>query len=131
MPTLLAAAGVRIPECVDGTDLSPTLRGDEQHIRDWLHFEHAPCYGQAQAYHALTDGHHKYIWRPLDGREHLFNLDDDPREEHDLAAVSAQKATLEEWRARLVSRLAKRPEGFVADGKLVPGRPYEPLNEGV
>ena len=44
-------------------------------IREWLHFEHAPCYSKAQAYHALTDGTHKYIWRPADGREQLFDLE--------------------------------------------------------
>jgi arylsulfatase A-like enzyme len=130
MPTMLALAGADIPEHVDGIDLTPTLRGHEQRIREWLHFEHAPCYSQAQAYHALTDGHYKYVWRPLDGREHLFDLDKDPREERDLAKLVSYRATLEEWRKRLVQRLANRPEGFVADGALVPGRPYAPLNEG-
>ena len=130
MPTLLALAGADVPECVDGVDLTLTLCGQEQQIREWLHFEHAPCYGQEQAYLALTDGHCKYIWRPANGRELLFNLDEDPREERNLAAVSAHQATLEAWRARLVKRLANRPEGFVADGKLIPGRPYPPLNEG-
>ena len=130
MPTLLAQAGAEIPEYVDGVDLTPTFSGDEQRIREWLHFEHAPCYGKAQAYHALTDGHCKYIWRPADGREHLFDLDEDPREERDLAKVTAHRALLDEWRARLVKRLARRPEGFVTDGQLTPGRPYKPLNEG-
>ncbi len=130
MPTLLATAGVDTPKYVDGVDLTPALRGHETRIREWLHFEHAPCYSEAQAYHALTDGHHKYIWRPANGREHLFDLKEDPREERDLTQVSSQGATLQEWRARLVKRLAGRPEGFVADGMLRPGRPYRPLNEG-
>ncbi|HUW59787.1 MAG TPA: sulfatase-like hydrolase/transferase [Candidatus Bathyarchaeia archaeon] len=130
MPTLLGLAGVTIPEDVDGVNLAPTLRGREQRIREWLHFEHAPCYSEAQAYHALTDGHYKYIWRPADGREHLFNLDEDPREERDLSKVPSHHTTLEKWRTRLVHRLAGRPEGFVAEDKLVPGRPYKPLNEG-
>jgi len=130
MPTLLALAGVDIPEYVDGVDLTQTLRGHEQRIREWLHFEHAPCYGEAQAYHALTDGHYKYIWRPANGREHLFDLDKDPREDRDLAKASSHRAALEEWRERLVKRLADRPEGFVADGRLTLGRPYKPLNQG-
>jgi len=130
MPTLLALAGETIPEYVDGVNLAPTLRGQKQRIREWLHFEHAPCYSQAQAYHALTDGQYKYIWRPSDGREHLFNLDEDPREERNLSKVPSYRATLEEWRSRLIQRLADRPEGFVVEGKLIPGRPYKPLNEG-
>ena len=31
----------------------------------------------------------------------------------------------------MVERLADRPEGFSVDGKLVPGRRYKPLNEGL
>ncbi len=100
-------------------------------IREWLHFEHAPCYSQAQAYHALTDGRFKYIWRPADGREHLFDLDADAKEEHDLAGDPASLATLQAWRSRLVERLASRPEGFSQNGALVPGRPYRPLNKGM
>jgi arylsulfatase A-like enzyme len=128
MPTLLALAGAESPAHVDGVNLVPTLRGERQSIREWLHSEHAPCYGPAQAYHALTDGRFKYIWRPSNGTEQLFDLREDPREEHDLSQDDASRETLEIWRARLVERLAGRPEGFVKDGKLIPGRRYRPLN---
>jgi arylsulfatase len=99
-------------------------------IREWLHFEHAPCYSQEQAFHALTDGHFKYIWRPANGKEHLFDLEKDPREEHDLSKDARCIATLEAWRNRLVQRLAARPEGFSKNGRLITGRPYRALNEG-
>lgn len=130
MPTLLALAGTKSPAHVDGVNLVPTLRGQKQVVREWLHFEHAPCYSQPQAYHALTDGTHKYIWRPADGSEHLFDLDEDPQEERDLSKDISLRATLEVWRTRLAQRLANRPEGFSKNGKLVPGRPYRPLNKG-
>ena len=130
MPTLLALAGTKSPARVDGVNLLPVLRGQKQAIREWLHFEHAPCYSQAQAYHALTDGTHKYIWRPLDGREHLFNLDKDPKEEQDLSKGESHRATLEVWRTRLIQRLANRPEGFSKNGRLIPGRPYPKMNAG-
>ncbi len=84
MPTLLGQAGAEIPANVDGVDLTPILKGEGQVIRDWLHFEHATCYSEEQAFHALTDGHYKYIWRPLDGGERQFNLDKDGQEENDL-----------------------------------------------
>ena len=74
MPTLLALAGTRSPSRIDGFNLLPVLRGQKQTIREWLHFEHSPCYSKSQAYHALTDGHFKYIWRPTDGTEQLFDL---------------------------------------------------------
>jgi arylsulfatase A-like enzyme len=130
MPTLLTLAGAAIPAQVDGVSLVPALTGSDQETRPWLHFEHAPCYSQAQAYHALTDGRLKYIWRPADGREHLFDLESDPEEERDLTRDSAFGAVLETWRARLVRRLAERPEGFSRDGKLIPGCTYKPLNPG-
>ncbi|MCF7855894.1 MAG: sulfatase-like hydrolase/transferase [Candidatus Pacebacteria bacterium] len=130
MPTLLALAGTDCPACVDGINLTPALRGEKQMVREWLHFEHAPCYSEAQAYHALTDGHFKYIWRPTDGSEQLFDRDNDPHEERDLSRVRTHGATLAMWRARLAERLSNRPEAFSEAGQLVPGRPYPALNAG-
>jgi arylsulfatase A-like enzyme len=130
MPTLLALVGVKAPSCVDGANLLPTLGGNKQMIRAYLHFEHAPCYSQAQAYHALTDGRYKYIWRPLDGTEQLFDLETDPQEESDLSNDAPHQVTLQTWRRRLIERLEDRPEGFSQEGRLIPGRPYRPLNAG-
>jgi arylsulfatase A-like enzyme len=130
LPTLAELAGAKCPE-VDGVSLVPVLRGATTAIRPWLHFEHAPCYSKHQAFHALTDGCFKYIWRPHDGREHLFDLERDLREEHDLAPDASQQALLQQWRARLVERLAPRPEGFSDGVALIAGRPYPPLQAGV
>ena len=129
MPTLLALAGTKCPTPIDGVNLVPSLRGQEQVIRQWLHCEHAPCYSKEQSYHAMVDGRYKYIWRPTDGSEQLFDLDKDPREEHDLSKDASSIALLETWRARLVKRLADRPEGFSEGGKLIAGRPYRKLNK--
>jgi len=129
MPTLLELAGASCPKPMDGVSLVPVLRGEKQVIRECLHSEHAPCYSRQQAFHALTDGHFKYIWRPLDGVEHLFDLAQDPREEHDLVKGSSQSALLKHWRARLATQLANRPEGFSDGTNLIPGRPYPPLQE--
>ena len=120
MPTLLALAGVKGPDGMDGIDLSPALRDDAQPVRAVLHFEHSTCYTREQAFHALTDGHFKYIWRPLDGTEQLFDLDKDPHEEHNLAT----EVTVKPWRQRLIVLLTGRPEGFTDGTKLIPGRPY-------
>jgi arylsulfatase A-like enzyme len=127
MPTLLELTGATRPAVLDGVSLASVLRGEERVLRPWLHFEHAPCYSQEQAFHALTDGRFKYIWRPSDGTEQLFDLDQDPREEHNLCGDQTRRATLERWRATLVERLAKRPEGFSDGRQLRAGRPYPPL----
>jgi arylsulfatase A-like enzyme len=127
MPTLLALAGIGSPQPIDGINLVPTLRGENKLVRPWLHSEHAVCYSKEQAFHALTDGHFKYIWRPLDGSDYLFDLQNDPHEEHDLAKTEAHQKELEKWRALLIKTLADRPEGFSDGKKLIAGRPYPPL----
>lgn len=127
MPTLLALAGVAAPKVMDGVNLAPALRGESGTIRRWLHSEHAPCYGKEQAFHALTDGHAKYLWRPASGAEQLFDIDQDPREERDLARDLAQRPLVEQFRNEMIQRLAHRPEGFSDGVKLIPGRPYPPL----
>jgi len=124
MPTLLELAAIARPVSVDGHSLAGVLRDPKAAGRAWLHFEHAPIYSPAQGFQALTDGRFKYIWRPKTGSEQLFDLANDPREERDLSAVPAQRATLERWRAVLVQRLAGRPEGFSDGVRLIAGRPY-------
>lgn len=131
MPTLLSLADTKSPARVDGINLVPILKGQKRMIREWLHFEHAPCYSKEQAYHALTDGHFKYIWRPVNGREQLFDLEKDPKEEHDLSKDTQCLSILETWRNRLIERLATRPEGFSENGRLIPGRPYPALSDGM
>jgi arylsulfatase len=120
LPTLLELADGKRPDLLDGVSLVPVLGGEDRVVREWLHFEHSPCYSKEQAFQSLTDGHYKYIWRPQDGSEQLFNLDQDGREELDLSRVDAERPTLEKWRQRLIQRLAGRLEG-VSDGqRLVP-----------
>jgi len=119
MPTLLDMLEIDIPDSVDGRSFYPQMRGDDPPAwREFLHIEHAPNH------HGLTDGNAKYIWWAGDGHEQLFDLDEDPNELHDLAPDPAADGRLAAWRERLVGRLADRPEGFVQDGTLVPGRPY-------
>ncbi len=124
MPTLLDAAGVDIPERLDGRSLIPVLRGGVSGVRSVLHGEHAPCYGKEQAYHFLTDGELKYIWRPFTGEEQLFDLDLDRHEEHDLAGEAGREKELNLWRSELISHLSGRPEGFTDGRRLIPNRPY-------
>ncbi len=124
MPTLLAMSGQTIPDGVDGENLLPVLRGEADVSRPWLHGEHAPCYSERQAYHFLTDGRRKYIWRPLDGTEQFFDLETDPRELRDLAADREYAGALAAWRQRLVGHLQDRPEGFSDGDRLIPRRPY-------
>ena len=125
MPTMLDLADVPIPEGVDGQSLVQVLRGEDIRVRDYIHGEHSPCYSDMQAYHFLTDGHRKYIWRPFDGSEQLFDLDNDPQELHDLVSESNWIKSLNNWRGRMIETLTGRPEGFTDGVCLIPGRPFD------
>ncbi len=126
MPTFLELAGLPVPRPMDGVSLVATLRGSPARLRATLHVEHANTYGPDQAFHALTDGRYKYVWRPADGTEQLFDLDRDPREEHNLASSSsaATSPAVTEWRTQLIRNLTGRPEGFTDGQRLITGRPY-------
>jgi arylsulfatase A-like enzyme len=122
MPTLLDAAGLPVPEALDGRSVLPLARGEDVPWREYLHGEHVHL---GQSVHYLTDGHEKYVWCSGTGAEQLFDLDTDPQELHDLAGGTAAADRVARWRSRLAGTLADRPEGFVRDGALVPGRPVD------
>ncbi len=139
MPTILDLAGLEIPASVDGRSLKPLLRGEAP--ADWREYMHGECfhfyhntdetntapegkhnYFFEKGCHYLTDGKMKYIWYLTSGKEQLFNVIEDHKEQHDLAGLPEYREELAAWRARLVRELEGREEGFVEDGALVPGR---------
>lgn len=113
MPTLLSLAGLEIPEDIDG---KPMFDG----CRSSLHGEHV-IFGQSMQW--IIKGGFKYIWLSGDGIEQLFDLVADPCETTDLARNADNFDALEALRECLIECLTDRPEGFVADGRLVTGRP--------
>ena len=74
----------------------------------------------------VTDGHEKFVWFSGTGHEQLFDLDDDPRELHDLAGDSTAAGRVAHWREVLMEELAGREEGFTDGERLIPGRPVKP-----
>ncbi|SEE08643.1 arylsulfatase [Ruania alba] len=124
MPTLLSAAGVPVPDDLDGRDALTLVdagsQDDAPPWREYLHGEHTKF---GQGIHYLTDGRQKYIWCSGTGREQLFDLVSDPTELHDLAPGRPDHPDLRRWRDRMVASLSGRPEGFVRDGSLIAGRP--------
>jgi len=130
MPTILDAAGLPIPDTCTGKSLLPVMRGEATQVRDLLHGEHAGCYDYDHGHHFLTDGRRKYVWYTQTGREHLFDLDEDPQEGRDLALEPDADVRLRPWREKLIGFLEDRPEGFTNGEKLVAGRPHDPLMPG-
>jgi arylsulfatase len=131
MPTLLDAAGLDVPDSVTGRSVLPHMRGETDVVwRDVLHGEDSGTYGPDYAMHYLTDGAWKYVWYSQSGREHLFDLENDPNELRDLALQPAADQTLNPWRVRLAQQLRDRPETFVRDEALVTGAPHERMVPG-
>lgn len=120
MPTLLDLAGLEIPDSCDGVSLAPFLRGeDPPGPRPWLHGEHTML---GQSLQWVTDGRVKYLWGSAAGAEELFSLTTDPSESTNLAEDPGSHEPLTLWRGRLIEALADREEGYVVEGRLVPGR---------
>jgi arylsulfatase A-like enzyme len=102
-PTILAAAGIDSPKTMQGHDLSQLYLADEKpEWRDEFFYEH-PMLKNTEfipASEALVRKNWKYFYWPEFDREQLFNLKDDPIEEHDLASVQAFADQLSEMRTR-------------------------------
>ena len=120
MPTLLDLVGVPVPEGVDGSSLKGEITGEKHLGRAYLHGEHSGSHEQSNQY--IVTEHDKYVWFTQTGVERYFDLDADPREEHDLARDPACAERVAELRAILVEELRDREEGYVRDGELVVGR---------
>jgi arylsulfatase len=123
MPTLLHAAGLPVPEGVEGQNLLPIL--DEEGLpsgREFVHYEHSGDHRINGGHQTLTDGREKYIWYTASGKEQFFNLADDPYECRDLVNDPAAQDRLALWRQRMVAHLAQRPQDGLSDGtQLTPG----------
>ena len=121
MPTLLDAAGLNIPDTVEGQSLLPIMRGESTDWRAYLHGEHVLHFAGIRAMHYIVTANWKYIWHAGTGREQLFHLAEDPNELYDLAGRQAAAGKLFELRTHLIAELQGRPEGFVQSGQLAPG----------
>lgn len=120
MPTLLDAAGVCIPETVEGSSVLPLIRGEDRAWREYIHGEHS--YGK-KSNHFIVTGKEKYIWYSQTGREQYFDLENDPEELYDLAKDSRYIKQVEYWRNILIGELEGRGEGYTDGEKLIVGRP--------
>lgn len=124
MPTLLACAGLPVPDNVEGRSVLPLAQGAEPAWRDYIHGEHT-VFGQSMQW--ITDGHEKFVWLSGSGHEQFFDLDADPQELHDLARDPAAADRVAHWRQALIAALAGREEGFTDGVQLIAGRPVSPV----
>lgn len=93
MPTLLDAAGLPVPDDLDGRSFLPVLRAERKHVRDWTYCWYSPSGRPREAKVFARDQRWKLY---SDGR--LFDIPADPLEKHPLkkddtpeAAAARQK----------------------------------------
>ena len=102
-PTILAAAGIKAPAGMQGRDLSPLyLAAQKPAWRDEFFYEMSTIQNTnfIPSSQALVRKDWKYFYWPDFQMEQLFDLRDDPLEEHDLIADPAQNDRLAEMRTR-------------------------------
>ena len=132
LPTFLDAAGLPVPESLNGTSLFSLLRHSEEPVnfqaemnsfywREYIDLEHNICYNVTNHWNALTDGHKKYIFRAFYGDEQLFDIDSDPEELYNLSNYIEWEDTLIMWRKRLIKQFETEGRGpeWVKDGELL------------
>jgi len=105
-PTILDLFGVPKDPRMEGTSLVPELRGAEPEERDVI--LDLPRTSNSDRRRALIRGRHKLIALGDDDAFQLYDLESDPREEHDVrwgsaAVFDEMKAGYAAWSARIPS----------------------------
>ncbi|MCH2102184.1 MAG: sulfatase-like hydrolase/transferase [Planctomycetes bacterium] len=93
MPTLLDAAGVDIPDGVEGMSLKSVWQGESSSVRDSIYLTYE------DKMRAVSDGRWKFIRYPPIDHEQLFDLKNDPGEINNLADNPTYKEQLSRLRA--------------------------------
>ncbi len=102
-PTILAAVGIEAPPTMQGRDMAPLyLAAEKPEWRDEFFYEHPTLRDKdfIPSSEALVRKDWKYMYWPEFDREQLFDLQNDPMEENDLAADPAQAERLVALRKR-------------------------------
>ncbi|HEX4610046.1 MAG TPA: sulfatase [Urbifossiella sp.] len=105
-PTLLAAAGVRVPPVMQGRDVAPLYLADRPPAwRDEFYYQHPVILGKDRIprSEAVVRRDIKYtVWPDFDFEE-LYDLRTDPAEERNLAGERGKSATLAGRRVALAA----------------------------
>lgn len=114
MPTILNFAGIPVPECVDGFSLVPEILGEKKNEREYLHGEHS--FHSKLSNHYIVTKQDKFIWFSEKNSEQYFDLEKDPREEHDAINDPEYQERIGYLRKILIQELEGREEGY-SDGQ--------------
>lgn len=121
MPTCLDIAGIENVAPCDGGSLLHLLNHPKE--REYVIGE---CYGKqisSGGMFVVTD-RYKYVWSSANGAEHLFDLEEDPHEIHDLIQRPEHQALIKRLRQVVIDEYRTRPDDDMVDenGNLRAGR---------
>jgi arylsulfatase A-like enzyme len=87
-PTMLALAGLQAPSSMNGRDLRPLVRGETPDWRSEWFYEHLFEHPRIPKSEGIRTGRSKYFsfFEQQPPVEYLYDLEQDPGEEHNLAA---------------------------------------------
>ena len=100
MPTILDYLGLPVPEKIHGQSVRPLVEGRSVEWRD-----HAFCQ-RANAGRMLRTDRYKYCCRPGAGAVALYDLENDPHEDRNLAADTARAKLVRQMHERLLEVMA-------------------------
>ncbi len=125
MPTLLDLCGLEPPKVLDGISLA----GEQDHDHLYGEFREGP-----QSTRMIRDRRYKLIYYPVGNVIQLFDLDQDPLEQRNLAGQASLGAVRDRLVELLVNHLYGSDLEWVREGRLVglPDREYVPAaNRGL
>lgn len=106
-PTMLDLAGIPIPEKMHGRSFLPILKGDSAEWRkDWLYeYYEYPWYGNIPPFRGIRTDRYKYIfwYSRWPWERELYDLQNDPKELHNLAADTAYAGLIQELHQRMTA----------------------------
>jgi len=110
MPTVLEIAGIESKDIdMSGQNMMDFVGKDTQD---------RVFYGSStDTYYAVMKDGYKYMWARQGNGELLFNMTEDPMEQHDLSRIKPELVA--EMRQMLTEMLQRYDPGIVSDGKLV------------
>jgi arylsulfatase A-like enzyme len=96
-PTVCDLVGAKIPDGLDGRSLKPVIEGKAKGVRDRLFLSYRECM------RAVRDSRWKLIRYPRINRSQLFDLESDPHETKDLAALPEHAGRVKEMMEQLAA----------------------------
>jgi len=112
MPTILAAAGIEMPDDMDGIDLMTMIGKQGEDDRIFI--------GECADYQfAVMDNQYKYTHTTFGNQELLFDIAADPKEQHNLAEHPEFSDVKQKLRNHLISHLESHESKAVVDGTII------------